>query len=82
MPDKQTIPDWRERIQEHPDVGNLPLRNREEVIQELAVHLEGRPAYIGNFPVKPGSPKPEARSRYSFGATYSFGLADPSPKKN
>jgi hypothetical protein len=40
MPDNHPMPDWRQRIQEHLDVGNLPLKNREEVIQELAAHLE------------------------------------------
>ena len=27
-------------------------------------------------------PKPDSRSRTYFGGTYSFGFADPSPKKN
>jgi hypothetical protein len=40
MPDKQTMQDWTERIRKHLDAESLPPGNREEVILELAAHLE------------------------------------------
>jgi hypothetical protein len=42
MPDKQTVPDWRETVRERMDSDLLPSPDREEVISELAAHLEER----------------------------------------
>jgi len=40
MPDKQTMQDWRDRVREHLRSCGLPPASREEVISELAAHLE------------------------------------------
>lgn len=40
MPDKQTTQDWRNRVREHLESRGLPQIDREEVVSELATHLE------------------------------------------
>ncbi len=44
---------------------------------ELGMYLQ----MLRTGPFEASGTTPDAR-RYSFGATYSFGFADPSPKKN
>jgi hypothetical protein len=40
MPDKQTTQDWRARVRDHLQSCGLPQVDREEVVSELATHLE------------------------------------------
>jgi hypothetical protein len=40
MPDKQTMQDWRALVREHLQSCGLPAIDREEVVSELATHLE------------------------------------------
>ena len=40
MPDKQTIHDWREKVRKRLETRGLPPAQREQIISELATHLE------------------------------------------
>jgi hypothetical protein len=74
--------DWRETVRDRMDSHLLPSPDREQVIAELAAHVEERYQEARSRGLNDAADTRILNSSYSFGATYSFGLADPSPKKN